>query len=121
MLGGLRTVCYGAPDLAAAKEFYSKVVGKPPYFDQPFYVGFEVGGFELGLVPDMEAGVGGTLAYWAVANVGAAFRKLLDLGATVDEEPHDVGDGIVLASVEDPWGNLVGIISNPHFDLRQVR
>ena len=67
MFQGLRTVICGAPDLAAAKAWYSAVLGFEPYFDQPFYVGYNVGGFELGLDPNSPAGTGlrsGPLAYW---------------------------------------------------------
>jgi len=59
MILGLRTVIYPAPDLAAAKRWYSDLLGAAPYFDEPFYVGFSVGGFELGLVPDAIPGTGG--------------------------------------------------------------
>jgi hypothetical protein len=66
MILGLRTVAYHTPDLTAAKGWYTQVVGHGPYFDQPFYVGFNVGGFELGLVPDGTPGAGGSVAYWGV-------------------------------------------------------
>lgn len=59
MIKGLRTVIYPAPNLAEAKDWYSKVLGQRPYFDQPFYVGFSVGGFELGLVPDAKPSADG--------------------------------------------------------------
>lgn len=68
---------YHVPDLPAAKTWYTKVLEMPPYFDQPFYVGFSVGGFELGLVPDEKAGPGGTVAYWGVQNAGSALDRLL--------------------------------------------
>ncbi len=51
MFLGLRTAVYDAPDIAKAKAWYSKVLGEQPYFDQPFYVGFNVGGYELGILP----------------------------------------------------------------------
>ena len=53
---GLRTAKYVAPDLAAAKRWYAEVLGIQPYYDKPYYVGFSVGGFELGIVPDSSAG-----------------------------------------------------------------
>ena len=59
-------------------------------------------------------------AYWAVDDVNAIFNELLALGATTLEEPFDVGGGIVLAAVKDPWGNAFGIINNPHFDLSKT-
>lgn len=115
---GLRTVIYPAPDLATAKEWYAKLLGKAPYFDQPFYVGFNVGGFELGLDPDMShrgPGGGGGLAYWGVAKIEEAYQRALGLGAVEVEAPHEVGGGIKTASVRDPFGNVVGLIENPHF------
>lgn len=121
MIIGLRTVVYATPDLAAGKEWYSKVLGKPPYFDEPFYVGFEVGGFELGLIPDGTTGVDGPLAYWGVADAAAEQARLEQLGAKVLEAAREVGGGIYVASVADPFGNRFGIIQNPHFSLEKVR
>lgn len=118
---GLRTVAYHVGDLAAAKAWYSRVLEREPYFDQPFYVGYEVGGFELGLVPDGKPGPGGTVAYWGVPDAQAALRRLESLGATVREPVQDVGKGIKLATVADPFGNSFGVIENPHFSLAKVR
>ncbi len=121
MMLGLRTVIYPAPDLVKAKDWYSQVFECKPYFDQPFYVGFEVGGFELGLLPDATPGVTGARALWGVANADAALARLLSLGAELIEPVADVGDGIKVAAVKDPFGNRLGIIENPHFDAKRVR
>jgi len=118
---GLRTVIYHTPDIAAGKSWYTKVLDRPPYFDQPFYAGFSVGGFELGLVPDAKPGVGGTVAYWGVGDAQAAAKRLADLGATLIEPVKDVGDGIRVAIVSDPFGNAFGIIENPHFAADKVQ
>ena len=118
MFLGLRTVAYEVDDLEKAKEWYSQVLGFGPYFDEPFYVGFNVGGFELGLHPveeDAPLGAGGTLAYWGVEDIEAVMARLEELGAPVHSEVQDVGEGILVASVIDPFGNLLGIIQNPHF------
>jgi predicted enzyme related to lactoylglutathione lyase len=121
MLLGLRTAIYHAPDIAAAKLWYMKVLGFPPYFDQPFYVGFNVGGYELGLTPD--AGPDGIStasgAYWGVKDLSAAHARLLELGAEPRTDVQDVGDGIRVVDVLDPWGNVFGLIENPHFKLPQ--
>jgi len=115
---GLRTVLYHAPDLQKAKQWYAQVLGEPPYFDQPFYVGFSVGGYELGLDPNSTAsGAGGSVAYWGVKDARAAFDRLISLGATAKSDVQDVGEGIRVASVLDPFGNVFGIIENPHFAL----
>ena len=115
---GLRTVIYAAPDLEKAKAWYSSILGIPPYFDQPFYVGFNVGGYELGLDPDSSnapARAGVAVAYWGVADAGSALERLLSLGATARTNVQDVGEGIQVATVLDPFGNIFGVIENPHF------
>jgi lactoylglutathione lyase len=114
---GLRTVgCY-VSDLDKAKEWYTKVLGVAPYFDQPFYVGYNVSGYELGLQPEEGQIVKGnnTYTYWGVDDAHASYKRLLELGATALSEPQDVGDGIIVATVKDPWENIFGIIYNPHF------
>jgi len=117
---GLRTAGYKVNDIAKAKEWYSNVLGIEPYFDEPFYVGFNVGGYELGLQPSEDnesVRDSGVVAYWGVEDVQTAYRELLNHGATSLEEPTDVGGDIMIASVRDPWGNAFGIIYNPGFTL----
>jgi predicted enzyme related to lactoylglutathione lyase len=121
MIQGLRTVIYHVADLAKAKAWYSQLLEQEPYFDQPFYVGYSVGGFELGLVPDGAAGPGGTVAYWGVADAAVAVKRLEALGAAIREPVQDVGEGILVATVADPFGNTFGVIENPHFSLEKVR
>lgn len=114
---GLRTCIYRVTDMAAATEWYSKALGISPYFNEPFYVGFNVGGYELGLHPQMEAASGGESVetYWGVADIQATFAHLIACGATEHEAPNNVGEGLWVAMVKDPWGNILGIIQNPHF------
>lgn len=115
---GLRTVVYHVEDLEEAKAWYAEAFGVEPYFDEPFYVGFDVGGYELGLSPvdgDREPGVGGVDAYWGVEDIDAAFRRLIDLGAERLEGIQDVGEGIRTATVLDPFGNPIGLVENPDF------
>jgi len=115
---GLRTVLYHAPDLEKAKAWYTQVLGAGPYFDQPFYVGFNVSGFELGLDPNSTAaGKGGSVVYWGVGDAEKAFARLISLGATENAPVQDVGEGIKVAAVLDPFGNVFGIIENPNFQL----
>lgn len=115
MFLGLRTVGYAAPDLAAAKAWYTTAFGKTPYFDEPFYVGFNIGGYELGLIPDAEYADGSTLVYWGVEDIDVAYAHLLACGATAHSEPTNVGGEIWVATVRDPFGNVLGIIENPEF------
>lgn len=120
MFLGLRTVIYQVSDLEQAKAWYSKALGIDPYFDEPFYVGFNVGGYELGLDPDAsgsEAGPSGVVAYWGVEDATAALERLLELGATKHSDVQNVGGDINVATVLDPFGNIFGIIENPHFSL----
>jgi predicted enzyme related to lactoylglutathione lyase len=121
MFLGLRTAIYPVNDLETAKRWYADVLGVAPYFDQPFYVGFSVGGFELGLIPDGVSGVNGPQPLWGVASAVDAFARLLALGATALEPVTEVGDGIKVAAVIDPFGNRLGVIENPHFDAAAVR
>ena len=97
MIQGLRTVIYPVTDLEKGKAWYGEVLGVKPYFDEPFYVGYSVGGFELGLVPDGEPGDEGSIAYWGVADATAAMRRLEDMKVRAH------------------------VIENPHFDPKKVR
>ena len=118
MLLGLRTVIYKTPDLARAKAWYRDLFDVTPYFDEPFYVGFNVGGFELGLDPDTKGqspGPGGSVAYWGVEKLNELMQRLAVRGVEVHSPVQDVGDGILVATIRDPFGNVIGLIENPHF------
>jgi predicted enzyme related to lactoylglutathione lyase len=121
MIQGLRTVVYPVADLARGKAWYGQVLQREPYFDEPFYVGFSVGGFELGLIPDGVPSADGPLAFWGVPDVTAEVARLKGLGAAVHEAVNDVGGGIKVASVKDPFGNRFGLIENPHWSAREVQ
>ncbi len=112
MLQKLRTVIYHVADLQAAKEWYIKATGLQPYFDEPFYVGFDINGFELGLDPSMNNILPGnhTESYWAVESAKAAAGKFVSLGATLVQEVTNVGGPIHIAIVADPFGNHIGFI-----------
>jgi predicted enzyme related to lactoylglutathione lyase len=121
MIQGLRTVIYPVTDLAKGKAWYSQVLGREPYFDQPYYVGYSVGGFELGLIPDGTPGPQGSIAYWGVTDAGQEMARLVALDAKVHEEVKDVGEGIKVGAVADPFGNIFGIIENPLFKIQDAR
>lgn len=116
---GLRTVGYNVSDMDSAKDWYSNVLGIEPYFDQPFYIGFEVAGYELGIMPSesTQPKTDNVHLYWGVADINESYQRLLKLGAKVHEKPTDVGDNIWVATVKDPWDNVFGIIQNPYFSL----
>jgi predicted enzyme related to lactoylglutathione lyase len=121
MILGLRSAIYPAPDLAAAKRWYAEVLGVAPYFDETFYVGFSVAGFELGLVPDATPGITGPQPLWGVSDISSAHARLLQIGATPLDPIVEVGDGIKVAAVTDPFGNRFGLIENPHFRSGAVK
>lgn len=118
---GLRTVIYPVADLMAATKWYSQVFAVSPYFEKPFYVGFQVAGFELGLVPDGEPSKDGAVTYWGCEDIDVEFERIRSLGAVIIESPTDVGEGIRVATLADPFGNSLGLIQNPHFKLAEVR
>ncbi len=119
MLLGLRTVIYPAPDLETARSFFTELLGFGPYFDEPFYVGFEVEGYELGLDPIADPSAG-AVTYWGVANAEHALTWLVQHGATELSAVAEVGGGIRVATVRVATGAVFGIIENPHFQAAQA-
>jgi predicted enzyme related to lactoylglutathione lyase len=124
MLRGNATTNYWTDDLAAAKKWYSELLGIEPYFEVPGgYAEFRLGDYqqELGLIdrtfaPDGTATrSGGVVAYWHVDDVDVALDRLVSLGATVREQPRDRGQGFITATVTDPFDNILGIMFNPHY------
>ncbi len=115
MFLGLRSHILDTEDITASKAWWTEALGHPPYFDEPFYVGFDVGGYELGLLPARERYPAGGIAYWGVDDIEATRSLLLEQGATAADEIHDVGEGILMCEVVDPAGNRIGLIHNPHF------
>lgn len=125
MLRGMATVNYYADDLEAAKDWYSELLGVAPYFTVPGgYYEFRIGDYqaELGIInkkfaPAHPDRPGGQIVNWHVDDVAATFARLLELGATVYEPIIERGEGtgFVTASVVDPFGNVLGIMTNPHY------
>lgn len=128
MLRGLTTVSFFAEDLEAARKWYTELLGIEPYFVRPVdgppaYIEFRIGDYqhELGVIdrryaPDASAtGPGGAVVFWHVDDLTATFEKLLSMGAQEYEPPTDREAGFVTASVVDPFGNILGIMYNPHY------
>jgi predicted enzyme related to lactoylglutathione lyase len=107
---GIKTVLHPVSDLAAAKPVYEALLGVAPMADASYYVGFEVGGQHIGLVPgsDMTSPV----VYWEVPDIEAKLAEVTAAGATVKEPPHEVGGGRVVATVSDPDGNVLGMLQD---------
>jgi predicted enzyme related to lactoylglutathione lyase len=118
---GLRTTIYKVGDIQKATEWYSKAFKTNPYFNEPYYVGFNIQGYELGLQPEENPTLNkieSVVSYWGVENIQETFDRLIELGATENEKPYDVGGEIMTATVKDPFGNVIGLIYNPHFQLK---
>lgn len=128
MLRGLTTVSYFADDIPAAAEWYSSVLGIEPYFQRPIegppeYVEFRIGDYqhELGLVdsryapPRSSSDPAGAVIYWHVDDLEAGLERLISLGAKEHEPRTERGEGFITASVIDPFGNILGIMYNPHY------
>jgi len=111
---GLRTLIYPSDNLEADTQWWSEILGFGPYFDQPFYVGFDVGGYELGLDPNASM-TDGPRTYFGVDNVEAAVARFIEQGCSVHEPATETGDDIIVATVKRPNGQLIGLIYNPHF------
>jgi predicted enzyme related to lactoylglutathione lyase len=110
---GIKTVLHPVSDLAAAKAVYSALLGVAPQADAPYYVGFEAAGQHIGLVPGGgPQGMSSPVAYWHVADIEAKLAELTDAGATVKEPAHDVGGGRLVATVNDPDGNVLGLLED---------
>ncbi|MEL6539001.1 MAG: VOC family protein [Bacteroidota bacterium] len=119
---GLRTTIYKVGDIDSARQWYTKAFGQEPYFNEPFYVGFNIGGYELGLQPDATPAASKTrsvVSYWAVDDIDATYQYLLSIGAQPHEEPTQVGGELMTGTVLDPWGNILGIIYNPYFKMEE--
>ena len=117
---GLRTTIYKVGDIENAKNWYANVFMTEPYFDQPFYVGFNIGGYELGLQPEETPSTDKTesvVTYWGVENIQSVYNDFIDAGATENEKPYNVGGDLMTATVKDLWGNVIGFIYNPAFKL----
>lgn len=123
MLRGIATISFWADDLAAATRWYAELLGIAPYFERPGYAEFRIGDHqqELGIIDrrhaprGANAGPGGALAYWHVDDISVTFARLLAVGATQYEPITKRGEGFVTASVVDPFGNILGIMSNAHY------
>lgn len=110
---GVKTILHPVSDLAKAKAVYVALLGVEPQADEPYYVGFEVAGQHVGLVPGGVAqGMTSPVAYWRVSDIEAKLAELAAAGATVKEPARDVGGGRLVATVADPDGNVLGVLQD---------
>ena len=111
---GIKTVLHPVSDPAAAKAVYAALLGVPPQHDSDYYVGFDVAGQHIGLVPGGgPQGMTSPVAYWHVPDIEAKLAEVTAAGATVKEAAHDVGGGRLVATVTDPDGNVLGLLQDP--------
>ncbi|WP_103347486.1 VOC family protein [Amycolatopsis sp. CA-128772] len=122
MLRGMATVSFYADDHEAAKAWYTEFLGIEPYFTVPGYAEWRVGDYrhELGLIdgkyaPARQDGPGGEIVFWHVDDLEATVARLLELGAKEYEPITERGPGFVTASVVDPFGNVLGVMTNVHY------
>jgi predicted enzyme related to lactoylglutathione lyase len=110
---GIKTVLHPVSDLEKAKAVYSALLGTPPQHDAPYYVGFDVAGQHIGLVPGGAAqGMTAPVAYWHVPDIEAKLAAVTAAGGTVKEAPRDVGNGRLVATITDPDGNVLGLLQD---------
>jgi predicted enzyme related to lactoylglutathione lyase len=111
---GIKTVLHPVSDLAAATTVYTALLGIPPQHESSYYVGFDVGGQHVGLVPGGgPQGMTSPVTFWEVADIEAQLAEVTAAGATVNEPAHDVGGGRLVATVTDPDGNVLGLLQDP--------
>jgi predicted enzyme related to lactoylglutathione lyase len=111
---GIKTVLHPVSDIAAAKAVYTALLGVPPQNDESYYVGFEVGGQHIGLVPGgASQGMTSPVAYWHVPDIEAKLAEVTAAGATLKDPVRDVGGGRRVATVTDPDGNVLGLLQDP--------
>jgi predicted enzyme related to lactoylglutathione lyase len=114
MTEGVQTIIYPVKDIAQAKKVYSALLGVKPIMDEPYYVGFRVGGQDIGLDPSgHQQGMTGPVGYYHVADIQKSLKALTDAGAQTVQEVKDVGGGKLIASVKDADGNDIGLIQMP--------
>jgi predicted enzyme related to lactoylglutathione lyase len=114
MTGGITTIIYPVRDLAKAKALFSALLGVAPVMDEPYYVGFNVAGQDVGLDPQGHGkGMTGPIGYWRVDDIERSVKALLDAGAEAQHAVADVGGGKLIASVKDTDGNIIGLIQAP--------
>lgn len=109
----VKTILHPVTDLEKAKEVYTALLGTAPQNDSEYYVGYEVGGQQIGLVPNGgPQGMTSPVAYWHVPDIEAKLAEVTAAGATVKESAHDVGGGRLVATFTDPDGNVLGLIQD---------
>lgn len=111
---GLRSLIYPTLNLNEAKKWWKTFLGVDPYFDESFYVGFKVGGYEIGLNPGAAMEFG-PITFIGVESIEESLTLAKERGAKVESDIEEVGDGIKVAQLISPTGERFGLIFNPHY------
>jgi predicted enzyme related to lactoylglutathione lyase len=108
---GVKTIIYPVKDISLAKSLYIELLGVSPTFDQPYYVGFDIGDQHIGLDPNgHNKGLNGPVPYWHVHDIRETLKRLIDKGAQAVHEIESVGEGKLISTVKDTDGNLIGLL-----------
>jgi predicted enzyme related to lactoylglutathione lyase len=111
---GIKIVLHPVSDLERAKPVYAALLGIAPQADSSYYVGFDVAGQHIGLVPGGgPQGMTSPVAFWRVPDIEAKLAEVTATGATLNESAHDVGGGRLVATFTDPDGNVLGLVQDP--------
>ena len=112
MLGSL--IVFPVSNLKSATKLYRTLLGTEPYVEQDYYVGFRLGGLEVGLDPQGHLrGSTGALAYWTVDDAAASLQTLIDAGAEKVQDATDIGYGKIIAIAKDADGSMIGLLQAP--------
>jgi len=110
---GIKIVLHPVTDLETSKAVYTALLGIAPQADSSYYVGFDVEGQHIGLVPSGgQQGMTSPVAYWQVPDIEAKLAEVTAAGATVKEPPHNVGGSRLVATFTDPDGNVLGLVQD---------
>ena len=113
MTSGVKTIIFPVSDIAQAKAIFAALLGVEPATDESYYVGYPVGGQDVGLDPNGHGkGMTGPVAYWHVDDIEASLQRLLDAGAETRQAIREVGGGRRVATVVDGDGNAIGLLQD---------
>ena len=113
MIKSIKSIVYPSANIDADVAFWTKVLGKEPYFNEHYYVGFRMDGYELGLDPNaISEGVTQPVTYWDVADIEEEVAKLVALGMTLHEPIQELSSGVKIAKLKDTAGYMFGLVSS---------
>lgn len=107
------TIAIPSKDVQAAKAFYEVYVGAAPVMDESYYVGFQVGDIHLGLIQHLTSSSDGIQVYWDTPDIKDHLERLVAAGGTIVQEPNDVGGGMLVGTIKDSNGSVVGLRQLP--------